>query len=623
MRSRHHRLSCIGVLAWSLIASSVIWAQSPGLETIETELAVTTNPARRVSLLNELSASLIESAPEDAIRRAEEAAETAEKLGDLRGVADASLHLSRALLKLSRFDRAQAAADRALDLYRRLQSPDLEVEAAYTRGNIAFNRGDYREAAQRHEALLKQIDADAKPSSAANVLGRLANARLMLGDFDRAFDAQSRSLDLRRRVNDQKGVALDLIQLGAIEHARGRLEAAAAAYTESIAIAEKQEQQGAISWATLNLGMLMMDREKLDEAERYLLRAIPLARRLNQPVRVTAALRGLGWVRQKQSRPDEAQAFLEEAELNENASKQLGDALTRLDSELRARQVERLERDREIQKLVLERQTLARNAAIGGVVLVSALLIVAVNAFRLKRRAARELAAKNTALTKANTVIANERAHSERLLLSILPAAIASRLKLSPSAIADCYPAATVLFADIVGFTPLSRKIGASELVRLLDQMFSRFDALADRHGLEKIKTIGDCYMVVGGLPEPRADHCERIAAMALDLLAEVRDFNAQESTEMSLRVGFHVGPVVAGVIGRRKFSYDLWGDTVNTASRLESTGAAGHIHVSEEVVRALQGKFEFEPCGRTDVKGIGSLATYFLNQRADSFALA
>ncbi|WP_342361615.1 adenylate/guanylate cyclase domain-containing protein [Terrarubrum flagellatum] len=592
-------------------------AQSPATLKIEAELSVVTEPARRLSLLNELAAALVDGAPEDAVRRAEEAAEIAERLGDQRGVADASLSLGRALLKLNRFDRAQAAADKALDVYRQLKLPDPEIEAAFTRANIAFNRGEYRESAQRHEALLKQIDIAAKPSPAASVLERLANARLMLGDFGQAFDAQSRALDLRRKMNDEQSVASALIALGSIEYARGKWDAASAIYMEALGDAERLGRQDLVLQATLYLGMAMFDRERLDDAERHLSRAIDMARRQKQPVFLTAALRGLSWVRQKQLRPDEAQALLDGAELNESANRQLAEIQTRLDSELRARQVERLERDREIQKLVLERQTLLRNAAIGGVVLVSALLVVAVNAFRLKRRAARQLAAKNADLMEANIVIASERARSERLLLSILPAAIASRLKLSSSAIADSYPAATVLFADIVGFTPLSRKIGASELVRLLDQMFSRFDALAARHGLEKIKTIGDCYMVVGGLPEPKEDHCERIAAMALDLLAEVRDFNAHENTEMSLRVGFHVGPVVAGVIGRQKFSYDLWGDTVNTASRLESTGAAGHIHVSEEVARALRGKFEFEPRGRTEVKGIGSLATYFLSQRA------
>jgi guanylate cyclase len=207
----------------------------------------------------------------------------------------------------------------------------------------------------------------------------------------------------------------------------------------------------------------------------------------------------------------------------------------------------------------------------------------------------------------------DERARSERLLLNVLPAPIAARLKKEERTIADRFTGVTVLFADIVGFTPLSAKMQPEELVALLDEIFSAFDAIADEHGLEKIKTIGDAYMAACGLPVPRDDHAKRVARAAMAMNAFLRDFATARGFDVSMRIGLHTGQVVAGVIGKRKFTYDLWGDTVNTASRMESHGASGRIHLSDETARALGGAFELEERGVVNVKGKGELRTHWL----------
>lgn len=206
-----------------------------------------------------------------------------------------------------------------------------------------------------------------------------------------------------------------------------------------------------------------------------------------------------------------------------------------------------------------------------------------------------------------------EKQTSDRLLLNVLPAPIATRLKQGEGVIVDRFEAVTVLFADIVGFTALSARTSPEALVAMLDELFTRFDALADRHGLEKIKTIGDAYMVVAGVPEKTDDHAVRMARMGLDMLATLADYAATNSVELTIRIGIHSGPVVAGVIGRNKFIYDLWGDTVNTASRMESHGQPSRVHVSEATVAALAGRFEIEARGEIEVKGKGLMATYFL----------
>jgi len=210
----------------------------------------------------------------------------------------------------------------------------------------------------------------------------------------------------------------------------------------------------------------------------------------------------------------------------------------------------------------------------------------------------------------------NEKLHiqSENLLLNILPELIARRLiKNSQMVIADEFSEVTVLFADIVNFTPLSTNMSPHEVVILLNHVFSALDQLADRYGLEKIKTIGDAYMVVGGVPSPRCDHLEAVANMALHIPATLANFATPDGHPLSMRVGIHSGPVVAGVIGIHKFSYDLWGDTVNTASRMEAQGQESRIQVSEYVYEKLKNRYEFEPRGMIQIKGKGPMSTYFL----------
>ena len=206
-----------------------------------------------------------------------------------------------------------------------------------------------------------------------------------------------------------------------------------------------------------------------------------------------------------------------------------------------------------------------------------------------------------------------EQEKSERLLLNVLPAPVAARLKEQEGVIADGFDDVTVLFADIVGFTPLAERMPAAELVALLDRVFAGWDELAAEYGVEKIKTIGDAYMVAAGVPVPRDDHAEAIAALALEMIAEVERCTPDGGAPLEVRIGIDTGPVVAGVIGRAKFIYDLWGDTVNTASRMESHGVPGAIQVTERDLRAAPERFELRRRGTIEVKGKGAMPSYLL----------
>jgi len=205
-----------------------------------------------------------------------------------------------------------------------------------------------------------------------------------------------------------------------------------------------------------------------------------------------------------------------------------------------------------------------------------------------------------------------ERERSDRLLLNILPDSVAERLK-QGEAVADYFDQTSILFADITNFTQFSAGKTPSEIVALLNQIFSAFDKLTEKYALEKIKTIGDAYMVASGLPKPRHDHLEALVEMALGMRKVMGDFHKSGTCDLDLRIGINTGPIVAGIIGYKKFSYDLWGDTVNVASRMASYGIPGKIQVTQEVYRQLKDRYCFEERGPVQVKGKGTMITYLL----------
>jgi class 3 adenylate cyclase/ligand-binding sensor domain-containing protein len=221
-----------------------------------------------------------------------------------------------------------------------------------------------------------------------------------------------------------------------------------------------------------------------------------------------------------------------------------------------------------------------------------------------------------------STVLEGERLKAENLLLNILPPSIAERLQWG-EAIVDTFDNATVIFSDMVGFTKIAARVSAEELIMMLNRMFSEFDRLADKHNVEKIKTIGDAYMAVAGVPIPSDHHAESVADMALDMIKAIRSIAENEGLPISIRVGIHTGKLTAGVIGEKKFAYDLWGDTVNTASRMESSGEAGRVHCSEALYLALHNMYDFEERGVIEVKGKGAMKTYFIIGKKSSATLA
>ena len=235
----------------------------------------------------------------------------------------------------------------------------------------------------------------------------------------------------------------------------------------------------------------------------------------------------------------------------------------------------------------------------------------------LEKKQLRDLErAQRLQLQSQHDLLKLEQEKTENLLLNILPRSIANRLKAGEERCADSHANVTVMFCDLVGFTKMSQGMDPRELVEMLHELFSNFDRLVDEAGLEKIKTIGDCYMLVGGLPDPRQDHAQAVTDVALKMISTLARLDAAYNSNLQIRIGIHSGPVVAGVIGTHKFTYDIWGTTVNEASRMESSGQPSRIHISEVTAGLLTADFDLEHRGMVETKSLGLLSTYFVNGR-------
>jgi len=306
---------------------------------------------------------------------------------------------------------------------------------------------------------------------------------------------------------------------------------------------------------------------------------------------------------------------LSDSLLSQENTRQIADLQSHYEIASRESSIKILTKDKENQQLQIYIMW-------GGGVGLLALLTLAINGYRLKEKSNKEILQQQRLLeeqaveiTQTNAALSSAYKESEKLLLNILPNPIAHRLKSGEHPIADKFDSVTVLFADIVGFTKLTLQTTPEELVSGLNAIFNRFDALTKKYGVEKIKTIGDAYMVAGGLPERCDDHCERVVRLALEMQAVMSEeaLRTSKGDIIRLRIGIHTGEAVAGVIGTLKFKYDLWGDTVNTASRMESHGEPGTIHCSDEVYQCLQDRFAFEPCGFKEIKGKGTMRTWYI----------
>jgi len=477
---------------------------------------------------------------------------------------------------------------------------------AYSYNNIGliyWRQGNYTEALKNYFACLKimeEIGGKKGMAASYNNIGLIYDEQSIAANSPMREQLQAEalknyfaSLKIREEMGDKQGIAASYNNIGSVYDVQGIYGKALENYFASLKIKEEIGDKQGITACYINIGTLFISQKKFSEAKEYLVKALALSKEIGHKEWIKESYRDLSDLYSKQGNWKEAYQYhklfseMKDTILNEESSEQIAEMQTKYETEKKEQQITLLNKDKELQDAQLNRQKIIIWSVAGGLLVV---LILSVFIFRERRK-------------------------SEKLLLNILPAETARELKRNGKATARHYESVTVMFTDFKGFTSIAEKLSAEELVSELDFLFKKFDEIISKYNIEKIKTIGDAYMCASGLPTPNNNHGENIVKASL----EIQQWMTNQNNKWQVRIGIHSGPVTAGVVGDKKFAYDIWGDTVNIASRMESSGEAGKINISGATHELIKDKFKCEFRGKIPAKNKGDIEMYFLEKNENA----
>lgn len=597
------------------------------IEDYKTQLASATEPAGQIKLLCALLNKFNAVASVDAgpyVDQLEKLAETSDE--EVKGWA---LHYRGVLLKnQTKTEDALEILQRALVLFQACNAVSGQI-ATYINLGICYRVLSKHPEAITHQqkaiALAEQHD-DKKSIALAN--NNLGNVYMHMGNYADALTCQLTALRVRRVMDDKVGLSASYRNVGNIYFKQKNYEQALVNYEESYRLSKQQGDQSGIAGSLCNLGVIHELSKRNEEAIACYKEAIAIYEEMKDNHSLSVVLHNIGIVYHITGNNEEADRCMTASlSISEAANQLYFSCYHRCYYAMFLKDVGRLEEAlQQIQRAETEYKQVGSKDNLYNVYLTLSEIYEAMqqpaealNAYKEYHRLHAEVLGKEATeqLTQLNFQHQSEQKEAvhkatEKILHNILPKTIAEKIKDGEEKIIQRFDSVSVLFADMVGFTVWSQKQSVDEVAETLNRLFNLFDELAIKYSVEKIKTIGDAYMCVSGLPEPCEDHAERMANMALAMLQGVgKDF---PHGEIRLRIGIHTGEVIAGVLGKNKYAYDLWGDTVNTASRMESHGVGDKIQVSETFKRLLTDKFIFEKRGEMEIKGKGKMKTWFLS---------
>ncbi|MBK9249523.1 MAG: tetratricopeptide repeat protein [Ignavibacteria bacterium] len=489
-----------------------------------------------------------------------------EEIASKNGIARNLGNIGNVYLDLSDYTQALTYFQKALTIYEEIGSKDGIANNLCNIGNVYLHLSDYPQALTYYpKALVIYEEMGSKEGIAIN-LGNIGNVYQNLSDYTQALTYNQKALAIYAEIGSKVGIAINLSNIGLVYNNLSDYPQALTCFQKALAINEEIGSIVGVAYNLGNLGGLYANKEfdgyDTDKAEESFLSTIALSEDIGEKKNLYEFHKSLADLYETQERWKEHSIQF----------KKYHTLCLEVQSEEATKQAQQMEYRRKIEESERDRQ---------------------VKLARFQEQ--------------------------EKILHNILPSTIADRMLDGEKTIADSHENVSVFFSDIVGFTTLSQRVSAQELVGMLNGIFTQFDHIAREHGLEKIKTIGDSYMAVCGAPIPVANHAERTALFALDVAEFMKNYQTDYGDKVSIRIGLHTGSVVAGIIGENKFAYDMWGDAVNTASRMESHGEAGKIHVSEEFKHAVEtqniASLQFIERGEIDIKGKGMMKTYYLQK--------
>ena len=520
----------------------------------------------------------------------------------------AELHYTRGVVAACSFEYEQSLHElfEGLEIFRRLGKQQGEVRClrwiAITYRNIGM-LVTALEYAEQARTIAKEQGLTILVGYSTTIVG---DCHVLMLNFEEGVAEHLSALDIARKAHDTVLESQSLWSLARVYEQMSDLEQATQFYRESYVLRRQEGDLLGVGTSEFGLASVLEKQGKACDALKIYLRLLFQLQATNfgPPQTEVFIMLGIGRLYMRSGKPERARPYLEQARRTAETIGMGGAVLA--SAYLEMANFLKLTNDYE-QALHFHEQyhTLTQDLSKREAQQTSQYFRQAYEFDKARQQ--------NEIYRLRNEELAEANKQNERLLRNVLPEAIAQRMKAGETTIAEYFDNVTVLFADIVGFTELAAKHSPSSLVTLLNRIFSAFDIFSEQYNLEKIKTIGDAYMIVGGLPSPTPHHAESVANMALEMIDTMRLLSKSLGMDINIRVGIHTGAVIAGVIGQKKFSYDLWGDTVNIASRMESRGEAGKIHVSEAVYLILKSTFLFDERGEIQVKGKGLMRTYFL----------
>jgi len=524
--------------------------------------------------------------------------------------------LGVAYRNIANYPKAMEAFLEALRTATELNVPREEGYAYNNIGDVYRMQRNYAWAIENTEKSLAIFERIGDKQGMAYCYMRLGENGEAQGQYDMAYTNYLRCYDLRRQLADTTAMYVALSHVGDIHRLQRRFGEALKCYGEALQFMKRNNATADVAVTLRRMASTHYEHQDYTQAIALATESLELSKRTNFKLDLQDAAEVL-W------KSYAALRQFEQAYQYQHLYLALRDSIT---SEQSVKKIAALQINYEVQRKDSELALVQENARLvhwglgGGLAFALMLAAVLYNRYRVKRNANHEilrqqqiLQEKSREIELANNALQLAIQQADKLLLNVLPESIAERMKSGETRIAEQFPDAAVLFADIAGFTNLSAVTEPHALVDLLDGVFSEFDVIVAHYGVEKIKTIGDGYMVVAGIPKPLPNNARTLAFVALDMMQALTRFNRTRGTTLALRIGMHKGSVIAGVIGKHKFSYDLWGDTVNTASRMESHSDIGKIHCTQDIRDALKDEFVFEQRGEIEVKGKGVMRTWFL----------
>jgi class 3 adenylate cyclase/Tfp pilus assembly protein PilF len=530
-----------------------------------------------------------------------------EKIGNKIGISEAEIVVGVLFEEQADFSRALQHYNKALRIDEEIGNKEGMAMSLNNIGNIYMTQDNSLQALEHYQrALAIDEELGVKQGIAIELLN-IADIYVEQGDIAKALEYHKRALDLNSEIGDKYGVASTLTGMASIFELQGEASLALEYHENALTILEELGMQQQIAYAQVNIGYFYLDQGERRLALTYCQKALSIAEEIGALSANRKACDCLYLAHRGLGNLDKALDYFEKMiDLRDSInSEETARELTRIqmqyefDKKEAATLAEQEKKDA-VARQRLQRQKVVRNSFIGGF----AVVLLFAGVFFVQRNR-----------------IGKEKERSEELLLNILPEETAQELKEKGHSDAQLIDQVTVLFTDFKGFTALSEQLSPKELVKDLHDCFSAFDRICEKHGIEKIKTIGDAYMAAGGLPTPNSTHAQDVVNAAMEM-SEFVEAGKRKKVESGLpffeiRIGVHTGPVVAGIVGIKKFQYDIWGDTVNTASRMESSGEVGKVNLSQSTYEIVKDQYTCEYRGEIEAKGKGKLGMYFVSSKA------